>query len=189
VQQELGRAQLQQIAEVAQREEAFANGTTFSQTGGDAAAAVIATRAFEQQAEVVAHLIQLQEELRQKLIASGLAASSPAVEKTLREEENLIRQLDVDWQKLQHSQMTQAQQISISYKDAFTSITADLNRGLISWMNATEKFGKAMQKVWTRWPLAAAAVAASVTSTYTTTSPGLRRARILRTWKNKWSLS
>jgi hypothetical protein len=146
--EDLGKAQLEQINQIAKAQEDMARKTALSKIGGDEEAAAIATRAFEREADVVAHLIALQEELRQKLIASGVAASDPAVERTLKTEQDLIRQLNVDWQKMQHTVETQAQQIAVSYKNAFTSISTALNQNLIQWMAHTQSFGQAMIKMW-----------------------------------------
>jgi hypothetical protein len=148
LQEEAGKNQLESIR--AQAEAQSKATESLSRFGGaDPRLIQIADAALDQQAFKIMDLIALEEKLRQTLTEAGVAASDPKIQESLGRQAQLVQQLTIAMQKYDQTVQKVGQAELKSFQKNFDEITNSLNRGVISWIDGTEKFGKAMQQVWT----------------------------------------
>jgi hypothetical protein len=119
-----------------------------------AASPEIKTEAFEAYREEIAIIQQLvaaEDELQEKLKATGAAQDDPKILESMRRQAAAMQQMNVAWDQYaaKVQQVIRAQQQQVS--QMVNTIGADFSRGIVSWMNGQETFGRAMQKVWTQF--------------------------------------
>ncbi len=115
---------------------------------------VIAKEAFDAYTAEVAvtqQLIAAQEALQQELIETGAKQDDPKVQASLMRELALVKMLDQEWERYSKTveKVMNAQQQQVN--KVVQGIGNDLSRGIVSWMNGQETFGRAMQHVWTQF--------------------------------------
>jgi hypothetical protein len=146
--QEEGKTELAQIRENAE----LAEKATAEQKGP--ASADIKTEAFDaykQEVAVIQQMIAAEDQLQQKLIATGAAQDDPKIEESQRRQIALIQEMNAAWNQYAKT----IQQVNNAWRKevaaAVNGVGADFSRGIVSWMNGQETFGRAMQKVWTQF--------------------------------------
>jgi hypothetical protein len=146
IQEDQGRYELERIHSQYEQKSRMIEAQN-TEKGGDQLSAA-AFKALEQETTIIAKMIAQEEELRQKLIAVGNAETDPKIQESLKRQQQLVQQGNVAWQKYQ-SVVTQVNIDQVKqFRHTFDTISAELNRNLISWMNHTESFGRAMMHVW-----------------------------------------
>jgi hypothetical protein len=143
---EAGKTELEQIRANAD----LAEKATAERKGG--ASPEIKAEAFEaykQEIVVIQQLVAAEDQLQQKLIATGAAQDDPKVEESQRRQLALIQEMNKAWddnaKKVQ--QVNQAWSVGVS--QAISKVGADFSRGFVSWMNGQQSFVQSMQHVWT----------------------------------------
>ena len=110
-----------------------------------------AFEAYKEEIAVIQRLIAAEDQLQQKLTATGAAIDDPKIEESMRRQAALMQQQNVAWDRygVKVQQVLTAQQQQVS--QMVNAVGADFSRGIVSWMNGQETFGRAMQRVWTQF--------------------------------------
>jgi hypothetical protein len=147
---EEGRNELAQIrANADLAEKATAERTPHG--GANPAISKEAFDAYQQEITIIQQLVAAEDQLQQKLMATGAAIDDPKIEESMRRQASLMQQMNADWDRYaaKVQQVTHAQQQQVS--QMVNAIGSDFSRGFVSWMNGQETFGRAMQRIWTQF--------------------------------------
>jgi hypothetical protein len=148
LQEEAGKNELEQIRANAEMKSKAMEATSFA-GAADPRMIQIADAALDQQAFKIMDLIGLEEQLRQKLIQTGLAETDPKIQESLARQQQLVQQLTVAMQKYDNAVQNVSLKQLKDFKSSFEQISNEFNRSIVGWMNGTETFGRAMAKLWT----------------------------------------
>jgi hypothetical protein len=116
---------------------------------GDPRLIEIATDAYNKQIQILDELVQKEHEIQATTKDSENPADREANLASLQRENALITQMDASYRKLQGTMQSVADNQQKSFQHSLASITSEFNHSFISWMNGSERFGRAMQHVWT----------------------------------------
>jgi hypothetical protein len=146
---EAGKSQLDQIranADLAERDTASKSG----RGAGDPAIAQQAFEAYREEIATIQELITVEDALQAKLKATGAAIDDPKVEESMRRQAEMMQQMNAAWDRYaaKVQQVTREQQRQV--QQMVNAVSADLSRGVVSWVNGQETFGRAMSRVWTQ---------------------------------------
>jgi hypothetical protein len=110
-----------------------------------------AFEAYKEEIGVIQQLITAENQLQAALKATGAAVNDPKILESMRRQDALLQQESASWDRYatKVQQVLRAQQQQVS--QMVNAIGADFSRGIVSWMNGQETFGRAMQKVWTQF--------------------------------------
>lgn len=148
--EEAGRAELSQMRANAE----LAEKATAEKTPHGGANSGIKQQAFAeytQEIGLIQQLISAQKQLQDSLRSTGAAAGSESIIRSQQQELALVKEMNKAWddysKKVQAVMHAQQQQVS----QAVNAIGAEFSRGVVSWINGQETFGRAMQRVWTQF--------------------------------------
>jgi hypothetical protein len=146
--QEEGKTELAQIranADLAEKATAEHKGAGSPEIKAEA------FEAYKEEIGVIQQLIAVENQLQEALKATGMAIDDPKILESMRSQNALLQQESAAWDRYatKVQQVVHAQQQQVS--QMVNAIGADFSRGIVSWMNGQETFGRAMQKVWTQF--------------------------------------
>jgi hypothetical protein len=152
LQEQAGKGQLEQIRLQAEmQQKAVLSRSIFGEE--DPRLIQIADQALDQQAFKLMDLIALEEQLREKLIQTGIAETDPRVLESWERQQQLVQQLNLAVQKydqqIQKFNEETTKKMVQDFDQALKSITGSLNQNVTLWITGQEKFGQAAGKVWT----------------------------------------
>jgi hypothetical protein len=108
-----------------------------------------ALAATQQEAAVIQQLIAAEDELQQKLIATGAAQDDPKILDSQRRQLELTQQMSKAWDDYAKKveQVTTAQTAIV--KQETNSLFSSINSNLVQMVNGQESIGRGIQKIWT----------------------------------------
>jgi hypothetical protein len=146
--EEYARGESEDIGAAAERKEKQIS-TTSPFGGADPRIIAVATDAYNKQVEALDKVVQAEHEIQALTENSNDPADREAYLASLQREQTLLAQMDTAYRKLQSTIQSVADKQYQVMAKSFEHITGSLNSNLISWMNGSETFGHAMEKVWT----------------------------------------
>jgi hypothetical protein len=146
--EEQGKNEIEQIrASTEMQEKAIAS--TSTRGAGDPRINGVALTGYQQQVAVIQQMIAEEEKLRTVLQAGGATDEDPKMLESLAREQQLIQQLQIAWQKYGQTVESVAANEHRTWEKALGSMTQSFNQNFMQWVNGTERFGQAMEHVWT----------------------------------------
>jgi hypothetical protein len=151
LQEQAGKEQIEQLRVQAEMQQRHVEATSFF-GAADPRLIQMADAALDQQAFKIMDLIALEEQLRQKLLQTGMLETDPKILESFERQQQLVQQLNIAVQKydqqIQKLNDETAKKMVADFQSAMKSITSDLNHNVTAWITGQEKFGQASVKVW-----------------------------------------
>lgn len=144
--EEQGKAQLAQIranAELSEKVTAQHKGAGSPEIKNEAFAA------YQQEVMAIQQLIAAEDQLQQKLKATGAAADDPKVLDSQKRQLELTQQMNAAMNAYLGTVHKVDEAWTADVTKAVNGVSAEFSRGVVSWMNGQQTFGRAMQHVWT----------------------------------------
>jgi hypothetical protein len=116
--------------------------------GADPRLIEMADKALDEQSFKIMDLIALEERLRATLEQTGIAETDPKIQESLGRQQQLVQQLNLAMQRYDQTIQKIGQAELKQFEQNFNQVTNSINRGILSWVDGTESFGKAMVQVW-----------------------------------------
>ena len=110
-----------------------------------------ARAAYDEQATIIGELIGLEMKYRETVSDANDPNQVEKFNASLIKEQGYVKQLETAWNKYQTTleKLSFTQQMQAQFSKGIASMTNDLNRGVISWINGQETFGHMVRSVWT----------------------------------------